>query len=108
VKEAIGIESNVLAHDCCIHTHEVEWEHHFVDEAFFDFDGIVDNLPDADRARRFEQAIVEDTAKVTVKSFIVADEIVCKHRPGSTPHCVNQKMAQMELGKICLQPTQQR
>jgi hypothetical protein len=71
-EEVIGTESNVLVHEGCIHTHEVEWEH-FMDEAFFDLDGTVNNLPDADRARRFEQVVVEDTGKVTVKSFIIAD-----------------------------------
>ena len=71
-EEAIGTESNVLVHEDCIHTHEVEWEC-FADEVFFDLDGTVNNLPDADRARRFEQAVVEDTGKVTVKSFITAD-----------------------------------
>jgi hypothetical protein len=44
-----------------------------VDEAFFNLDGTVNNLPDADRARRFEQVVVEDTVKVTVKSFFMAD-----------------------------------
>jgi hypothetical protein len=56
-----------LLHEDCIHIHEVEWEH-FVDEAFSDLDSTVNNLPDADKARRFEQAVVEDTGKVTVKS----------------------------------------
>jgi hypothetical protein len=71
-EEVIGTESNVLVHEGCTHTPEVEWEH-FMDEAFFDLDGTVNNLPDADRARRFEQVVVEDTGKVTVKSFIIAD-----------------------------------
>jgi hypothetical protein len=31
---------------------------HFTDEAFFNLDGTVNNLPDADRARRFEQVVV--------------------------------------------------
>jgi hypothetical protein len=54
-----------LVHGDCIHTHEVEWEF-FADEVFFDLDGTFNNLPDADRASRFEQAFVEDTGKVTV------------------------------------------
>jgi hypothetical protein len=45
----------------------------FVDELFFDLDGTVNNLPDVVSTRRFEQAGVEDTGKVTVKSFIMAD-----------------------------------
>ena len=45
VKEAISTESNVLAHEGCIHTHEVE-QMCFANEAFFDLDGTVDNLPD--------------------------------------------------------------
>ena len=47
------------------------------DEAFFNLDGsqpaTVNNLPDADRARRSEQVVVEDTDKVTVKSVIMAE-----------------------------------
>jgi hypothetical protein len=78
VKEAIGTESNVLAHEGCIHTHEVERKH-FINKTFFDLDDTVNNLPDADsRARRFEYMIVEDTGKVTVKSFIMADELIHK------------------------------
>jgi hypothetical protein len=40
---------------------------------FFDLDGTVNNLTDMDKARGFKQAVVEDTGKVTVKSFIMAD-----------------------------------
>jgi hypothetical protein len=77
VKEAIGTELNVLAHEGCIHTHEVELKH-LANEAFFDMDGTVDNLPDADRARKFELDIVEDTGNITLKGFIMADELICK------------------------------
>jgi hypothetical protein len=77
VKEAIGIELNVLAHEGCIHTHEVEPKH-LANEAFFDMESTVNNLPDADRARKFELDIVEDTGKVTVKGFIMVDERICK------------------------------
>jgi hypothetical protein len=41
---------------------EVERES-FADEGFFDLDGTVNNLPDADRAKRFEQAVLEDTGR---------------------------------------------
>jgi hypothetical protein len=92
MEEAIGTESNVLVDEGCIDTHEVEQEC-FADEAFFDLDGTVNNHPDADRARRFEQAVVDDTGKVTVKSFIADDSSFAKHRPGSTPCCLNKKMA---------------
>jgi hypothetical protein len=50
-EEAIGTELNVMAHEGCIHTHEVEPKR-FANEAFFDFDGsshhwlLADNLPD--------------------------------------------------------------
>ncbi len=44
-EEVIGTESNVLVHVGCIHTHEVEREC-VVDEAFFDLDYTVNNLPD--------------------------------------------------------------
>jgi hypothetical protein len=67
----ISTESNVLVHEGCIHTHEVEWEC-FVDEAFFDLNSTVNNFPYVDRAKRFEQVVLEDTGKVTVKSFIMA------------------------------------
>jgi hypothetical protein len=44
VEEGISIESNVLAYEDCIHSHEVEREW-FTDEALFDLDGTVNNLP---------------------------------------------------------------
>jgi hypothetical protein len=81
-KEVISTELNVLAHEGCIHTHEVERKH-FIYEVFFDLDGTVNSLPDTDRARRFEYVIVEDShsrqpGKVTVKSFMMADELIHK------------------------------
>ena len=39
-----------LMSEGCIHPHEVEREH-FTNERFFDLNGTVNNLPDADRAR---------------------------------------------------------
>jgi hypothetical protein len=98
-EEAICTELNVLVHEGCIHTHEVKWECLFADKMFFNLDCTVNNLPDADRARRFEQVVVEDTGKITVKSFIAADSLFAKYRPGSTQHCLNQKMAQKEPEK---------
>jgi hypothetical protein len=37
-EEAIGTELNVMAHEGCIRTHEVERKR-FANEAFFDLDG---------------------------------------------------------------------
>jgi hypothetical protein len=75
-EEAISTELNVLVHEDCIHTHEVEWENllHLRMKGSSIWTALSsNNLPDADRARRFEQAVVEDTGKVTIKSFIMAE-----------------------------------
>jgi hypothetical protein len=77
VKEAIGTELNVLSHERCIHEHEVQQEH-LTNEAFFNLDGTVNNLPDTDIPRRFKYVVVKYKGKITVKSFIVADELICK------------------------------
>jgi hypothetical protein len=75
-EEAISTELNVLVHEDCIHTHEVEWEHLLHSQMKGSSIWMAlssNNLPDADRPRRFEQAVVEDTGKVTIKSFIMAE-----------------------------------
>jgi hypothetical protein len=89
-EEAIGTELNIMAHEGCIHTHEVERKR-FANEAFFDLDGtgcwLTISLPDVtwlDRARRFEYVNVEDTGR---QSHIGLD-LVHFQRSTRDPHCI--------------------
>jgi len=74
-QEAVSTELNVVAHEVCIHAEELD-RNSVTDKLMFNLDSILDNLSNAEGGGRGDKISMELTCKVTMKTFVTANELI--------------------------------